>query len=75
VNRNVQTTTVPAGGSAIVEFRTSVPGNLIMVDHAIFRTFHKGTIGIIHVEGEANHAIFHEGPRNQPYTAGPALAE
>jgi nitrite reductase (NO-forming) len=71
-NHNVQTTAIPAGGSSVVEFRTSVPGNLILVDHAIFRTFHKGTIGLLHVEGEANHAVFSEGPKNRPYT--PATA-
>jgi nitrite reductase (NO-forming) len=33
VNHNVQTTLVPAGGSAIAEFRLNVPGDLILVDH------------------------------------------
>jgi len=33
VNENIQTTLVPAGGSAIVEFKVEVPGNLILVDH------------------------------------------
>jgi nitrite reductase (NO-forming) len=74
VSHNVQTTAVPAGGSAIVEFRTAVPGNLIMVDHALFRTFHKGTIGLLHVEGEENPLVFHEGPRNQPYVPATASA-
>jgi nitrite reductase (NO-forming) len=73
-NHNVQTTSIPAGGSAIVEFRTAVPGKLVLVDHAIFRTFHKGTIGLLHVEGEANHAIFHEGIQNRPYTPSTASA-
>jgi nitrite reductase (NO-forming) len=71
-NHNVQTTTIPAGGSAMVEFRTSVPGNMILVDHAIFRPFHKGTIGMLNVTGAENHAVFHEGPRNQPYTSAVA---
>ena len=42
INHNVQTTLVPAGGSVIVEFKVDVPGNLIMVDHSIFRAFNKG---------------------------------
>src|SRR5436190_3621390 len=34
---NVQTTVVPPGGAAIVEFATKVPGNYTMVDHSLFR--------------------------------------
>jgi nitrite reductase (NO-forming) len=56
--RNVQTTMIPAGGSAIVEFRAEVPGNLVMVDHAIFRAFNKGALGMIKVTGEANTDVF-----------------
>ncbi len=56
--QNVQTTLVPAGGSAIVEFRAEVPGNLIMVDHSIFRAFNKGALGIIAVTGLDNPAVF-----------------
>ena len=55
---NVQTTLIPAGGSAIVEFKTEVPGNFILVDHSIFRTFHKGSLGILKVEGEENHDVY-----------------
>ena len=56
--RNVQTTMIPAGGAAIVEFRAEVPGNLILVDHAIFRAFNKGALGMIKVVGEDNKAIY-----------------
>jgi nitrite reductase (NO-forming) len=67
---NVQTTAIPAGGSTIVEFRTDVPGTLILVDHALFRAFHKGTIGLMHVEGDETQsaAIFRHGAQNQPYS-------
>ncbi len=51
---NVQTTVVPPGGSAIVEFRTEVPGTYILVDHALFRAFNKGTLGMLKVDGPAN---------------------
>ena len=34
---NVQTTTVPAGGATIVEFKLEVPGRYILVDHALSR--------------------------------------
>ncbi|WP_339715429.1 copper-containing nitrite reductase [Cyclobacterium amurskyense] len=57
-NHNVQTTLVPAGGSAIVEFVADVPSNLVLVDHSIFRAFNKGALGILSVSGEENKAIF-----------------
>jgi nitrite reductase (NO-forming) len=55
---NVQTTSIPAGGSAIVEFGVEQPGDLVLVDHAIFRAFNKGTLGILHVGGEENGRVF-----------------
>ena len=56
--KNVQTTLVPAGGSAIVDFKVEVPSTLILVDHSIFRTFNKGSLGMLKVEGEENKAIY-----------------
>lgn len=58
INKNVQTTLVPAGGSAIVEFKVEAPGNLVMVDHSIFRTFNKGALGIIAVEGPEDKVVY-----------------
>jgi nitrite reductase (NO-forming) len=55
---NVQTTLVPAGGSAIVEFRTEVPGTFIIVDHSILRAFNKGALGMLKVEGPENKAVY-----------------
>lgn len=55
---NVQTTLVPAGGSAIVEYKIDVPGNYILVDHSIFRTFNKGSLGIMKAEGAEDKAIY-----------------
>ena len=55
---NVQTTLIPAGGSAMVEFKADVPGNFVLVDHSIFRTFHKGSLGILKVEGQKNPDIY-----------------
>ncbi|HEX7788417.1 MAG TPA: copper-containing nitrite reductase, partial [Methylomirabilota bacterium] len=57
---NVQTTSVPPGGATIVEFRADVPGNYVMVDHAIFRAVDKGANGVIRVSGAPN-VIFREG--------------
>jgi nitrite reductase (NO-forming) len=54
----VQTTLVPAGGSAIVEFGVEVPSTLILVDHSIFRAFNKGAIGMLKVSGPENHAVY-----------------
>ena len=55
--RNVQTTLVPAGGSAMVEFKAEVPGKWILVDHSLFR-IHRGAIGVIEAEGPSDSSIF-----------------
>ena len=55
---NVQTTMIPPGGAAIVEFHTEVPGNYILVDHAIFRAFNKGALALLEVSGEQNLEIY-----------------
>jgi len=55
---NVQTTLIPAGGAAIVEFGAEKTGDLIMVDHSIFRAMNKGAVGMIHVSGEDNPKVF-----------------
>lgn len=57
-NTNIQTTLVPAGGSTVVEFKVDVPGNLVIVDHSIFRTFNKGALGLIAVSGTENKEIY-----------------
>lgn len=56
--KNVQTTLVPAGGAAIVEFRAEKPGSLVVVDHSIYRAFNKGALGLINVSGEDNPSIY-----------------
>ena len=63
VSHNVQTTMIPAGGAAILEFRAEVPGDFHFVDHAIFRA-EKGALGTIHVSGDREMAIFNgnDGP-------------
>jgi nitrite reductase (NO-forming) len=66
--QNVQTTLVPAGGSAIVEFRADVPGELVLVDHSIFRAFNKGALGMIEITGADNHVVFEQRGMNQPST-------
>lgn len=58
INENIQTTLVPAGGAAIVEFKVEVPGTFILVDHSIFRAFNKGALGMLKVNGEENKKVY-----------------
>ena len=58
INKNIQTTLIPAGGAAIVEFKVDVPGTLILVDHSIFRAFNKGALGMLKVDGKENTKIY-----------------
>jgi nitrite reductase (NO-forming) len=58
LQKNVQTTLIPAGGSAIVEFRAEVPGTYILVDHSLLRTFNKGALGMLKVEGVENKLVY-----------------
>ena len=58
INENVQTTLIPAGGAAIVEFKVETTGNYILVDHSIFRAFNKGAIGSLVVGGVADSSVF-----------------
>jgi nitrite reductase (NO-forming) len=58
IETNLQTTLIPAGGSAIAEFRVDVPGTYLLVDHSIFRAFNKGALAQIKVDGPANVAIY-----------------
>jgi nitrite reductase (NO-forming) len=56
--KNVQTTLVPAGGSAIVEFKVEVPGTFIIVDHSLSRAFNKGALGMLKVAGPENLLVY-----------------
>jgi len=57
-NTNVQTTLIPSGGAAIVEFKVEAPGTFILVDHSIFRAFNKGALGMLKVEGDEDKLVF-----------------
>ena len=57
-SEHIQTTLVPAGGAAIVEFKVDVPGSYKLVDHSILRAFNKGALGELKVEGPENKAIY-----------------
>jgi len=58
---DVQTTLVPPGGATMVEFGLEVPGNYILVDHALSR-LQRGLAGFLIVEGPANPEIFNGTP-------------
>jgi nitrite reductase (NO-forming) len=56
--QNVQTVSIPAGGSAMVEFKVKVPGTYAIVDHSIFRAFNKGAVGSLVVTGDNDKEMF-----------------
>jgi nitrite reductase (NO-forming) len=60
INKNIQTTLVPAAGATIVEFKVDYPGTYLLVDHSIFRVA-KGAIGQLVAEGKKNPDVIREG--------------
>ena len=64
---DVQTTLVPAGGSAMVDMKLEVPGTFILVDHSIFRAFNKGALGMLKVEGQEQKLIYSGKQSDQVY--------
>ena len=74
INENVQTTLIPAGGAAMMEFKVEVPGTFILVDHSIFRAFNKGALGMLKVEGEKNKTLYSGEIRDDIYLPeGPGI--
>jgi len=55
---NVQTTLIPSGGAAIMQFHLEVPGTYLLVDHSIFRTFNKGALAMLKATGPENKSIY-----------------
>lgn len=55
--KNLQTTIIPAGGAAIVEFTADVPSRLVLVDHALAR-LNKGAWATMNVTGEPNPDVY-----------------
>jgi nitrite reductase (NO-forming) len=72
---NVQTTLIPAGGAAIMEFHAVVPGSYVLVDHALFRAFNKGALGILKVDGPENKAIYSGKEVDSVYLGDKAAAD
>ncbi|HVL21273.1 MAG TPA: copper-containing nitrite reductase [Amaricoccus sp.] len=61
---NVQTITVPPGGSTVVDFKLDRAGTFVLVDHALSRA-ERGLAGYLIVEGPENDAIMHTGTADQ----------
>jgi nitrite reductase (NO-forming) len=73
--KHVQTTMIPAGGSTIVEFKTEVPGTYILVDHALFRAFNKGALGMLKVEGPENLLVYSGKEVDETYLGSAVLSQ
>jgi nitrite reductase (NO-forming) len=65
--RNVQTTTIPPGGSAIAEFQVKVPGSFLLVDHSLSRAFNKGAMAQLTVTGAEDKTIYSGKVRDEVY--------
>jgi nitrite reductase (NO-forming) len=55
--QGLQTTLIPAGGAAMVEFQVDYPGSFVLVDHALARV-DRGAWGVLQVEGPADPNIY-----------------
>ena len=74
INENVQSTLIPAGGAAIIEFKVDIPGSFTIVDHSIFRAFNKGALGQLVVEGEDHPEIMTKKLSDEAYKGTGAAA-
>ncbi|WP_235499522.1 copper-containing nitrite reductase, partial [Frateuria sp. Soil773] len=69
---NVQTAAIPPGSAAVVELTPRVPGGYAIVDHAIFRAFNKGALGVLQVGGEEDLAVYSGKQADRPYLGSPS---
>lgn len=61
---DVQTTMVAPGAATAVEFKLDVPGDYILVDHALSRA-ERGLVGVLSVEGKERPDIYkYSGPQD-----------
>ena len=58
---DVQTVSVAPGGAMVAELTLEVPGQYVLVDHALSRV-ERGLAAILEVEGTANPEVFAENP-------------
>ena len=74
INENVQSTVIPAGGAAMIEFKVDIPGSYTIVDHSIFRAFNKGALGQLKVEGAENPEIMTKKLEDKAYAGSGAAS-
>lgn len=74
INENVQSTLIPAGGAAMIEFKVDIPGSFTIVDHSLFRAFNKGALGQLVVEGEDHPEIMTKKLSDEAYKGTGAAA-
>ena len=74
INENVQSTLIPAGGAAIIEFKADIPGSYTVVDHSLFRAFNKGALGQLKVEGAENPEIMTKKLEDKAYVGSGAAS-
>jgi nitrite reductase (NO-forming) len=55
--RDIQTTTVPPGGAAMVDVKLDVPGQYMLVDHALSRAA-RGLSAALKVMGPSNPDVY-----------------
>jgi nitrite reductase (NO-forming) len=70
----IQTTLIPSGGAAVVEFTPHVAGMYLLVDHSIFRIL-KGAVGQIMVQGSAGGSGMDEAAANAREFYDPILTQ
>jgi len=70
---NVQTTLIPSGGAAMMDFHIEVPGSYVLVDHSIFRAFNKGALAILKADGDENREIYSGKEVDEMYLGDRAL--
>jgi len=75
VHQNIQTTLIPSGGAAIVEFTCREPGVYNIVDHSIFRAFNQGAVAQLVVTGAADKMIYSGKIKDELYQPGAAVAD
>lgn len=73
-DRNVQTTLVPSGGAAFVDFVVDVPGTYVLVDHSLTRAFAKGALGQLKVTGSDVPSVFSGKQQDNMYAGDGAPA-
>ena len=74
INENVQSTLIPAGGAAMIEFKVDIPGSFTIVDHSLFRAFNKGALGQLVVEGEDHPEVMTKKLSDEAYKGTGAAA-